>query len=41
MPLGDAGAVGVLVAEGVSVGWENRPNSECTRGAAEAGAYDV
>lgn len=41
LPVGDACPVGVLVAEGVSAGWEKRPNSECTRGAADAGAYEV
>jgi hypothetical protein len=36
--VGDALPVGVLVAEGVSLGWEKRPKSELTRGAAEGGA---
>jgi len=31
----------VLVLEGVSVGWENRPKRELTSGAEEEGAYEV
>ena len=41
LPVGDACPVGVLVADGVSAGWEKRPKSECTRGAEEVGAYEV
>lgn len=33
--------VGVLVAEGVSLGCEKSPNKEFTRGPAEGGAYEV
>lgn len=31
----------MLVAEGVSIGCEKRPNKEFTRGPAEGGAYEV
>ena len=41
LPFGEAWPVGVLVVEGVSAGWEKRPNSEWTRGADEVGAYEV
>jgi hypothetical protein len=41
LPFGDACPVGVLVVEGVSAGCEKSPNSECTRGADEVGAYEV